>query len=1214
MAALAESWNDSMRRPSGLDVELLLDRKYAVLYGLDCLKDALPAYTNIWPNNTSLLRVMQELEDLNNHEGDLVAFYQQERPLVVRSEAVWRAALAYSGNLQPTAGNQWVVKEGAATMVARGLADLLKDPWRGAIDAVDMASGAIRIAGLLVDFPMRERKHFLDAVHRAVGEAQAVARDMGYPTLQGNDMAIPYGIMLREQTRQMLASAWRYGIEDELQQERHQEALADLSEITEAMTYVNATSAPKRSTDKRSITPFEAAVANRQNVGGFLVALLEAPGRVGGRKKTAPTAAVPLSAKRIPNFSWNAAKLSDLPAADLHELRRRLEVDPANKSKSSRGGIWTKATEKKFSALAWAHYHQEQERRKATKTELALPPVAAQETPSTSYLSKGMPPMGKLYAIPPIKAAPREGWRDKEGNEFALPWGNPVPRGTLPPFKPKVGAKKTTKTVAGTIKAPEEDFGGAAWGPPLLGKAGSIRWVGPETGRAVANGVATYRNAKNSVRLVLYEKSTPRAALQLADHHDGTAEIVYVYASPSFRRKGLATQLIKVARTLFSKVTHSEDLTRDGAEWAEKVGAKLEWSLRTPGNLSVEAISRLIRSLAKMPLTQQRHLISQLRANPGLEFFLAAVPGLAKELADAEASANRTPEQVADDLASDIAYWWWSEGVDQDNFVERWNESRDTSLEFMEGDYEHIAQEWLRLYGAQLRSGREDGSGRRGYDIARKYRITQTANGLFRSYIRDAARAAEEEEGAEEAVAPRKELPEEEREASRQSAQRLGIPGELQRSGLPPGVDPGAFERALERRGGDDDDEVLGVSRHRRNYAASRLGRSSGRVGAMIPEAELHKLRAEIASGGNPYLRRFSAINHGTIEAMRARRELVSNFSWAIPDEKAIQALVKTSPLIEIGAGTGYWARLVHEAGGDIVAFDGTLPGAPENRYHPNPISWFDVQIGGPEQAARYPERTLFLCWPPCNTSFANDTLAQYEKAGGQRLIYVGEGQWGCTGDDAFFERLDKNWVQEGFLYIPEWDGIHDGMMIYQRRKKEAVGAWPLLPSRRVKGPRFDAQPILDSATGIATRYYDKIEEIPDDDDYHEVYHGRKVRWLGSPGYMLKVAASRVLPMIENSWYPNQLARYMQAIEDGDLLEPPAARAYIVDAGSIEASQERVDEGELEEPFDESDLGEPYVVLADGNHRGFAALLSGEPYLWVYVGENYRDAVRDLLE
>lgn len=36
---------------------------------------------------------------------------------------------------------------------------------------------------------------------------------------------------------------------------------------------------------------------------------------------------------------------------------------------------------------------------------------------------------------------------------------------------------------------------------------------------------------------------------------------------------------------------------------------------------------------------------------------------------------------------------------------------------------------------------------------------------------------------------------------------------------------------------------------------------------------------------------------------------LVEKFAWAIPDNRSLRIIAEFSPIVEIGAGKGYWAR-----------------------------------------------------------------------------------------------------------------------------------------------------------------------------------------------------------------------------------------------------------------------------------------------------------------
>ena len=169
-----------------------------------------------------------------------------------------------------------------------------------------------------------------------------------------------------------------------------------------------------------------------------------------------------------------------------------------------------------------------------------------------------------------------------------------------------------------------------------------------------------------------------------------------------------------------------------------------------------------------------------------------------------------------------------------------------------------------------------------------------------------------------------------------------------------------------------------------------------------------------------------------TIGSFQLRDDYVHKYSWAIPNKTAIDALIEHSPIVEIGAGTGYWAALIAEAGGNILAFDPHPPriNSTRNPYHENQTTVFPVKRGGPKVAAKYSDRTLFLCWPPYNSKMAHQTLQAYN---GNTVIFIGEGMGGCTGDDEFFRLLEYEFCIEKEIEIPQWPGIHDRMMIFSR-------------------------------------------------------------------------------------------------------------------------------------------------------------------------------------
>lgn len=151
------------------------------------------------------------------------------------------------------------------------------------------------------------------------------------------------------------------------------------------------------------------------------------------------------------------------------------------------------------------------------------------------------------------------------------------------------------------------------------------------------------------------------------------------------------------------------------------------------------------------------------------------------------------------------------------------------------------------------------------------------------------------------------------------------------------------------------------------------------------------------------------------------RKKLARQYAWAIPCDAALSAIAAHSPLIEIGAGTGYWASLLAKIGADVLAFDI----APANAV------WHKVERGDHQVISEHPGRTLFLCWPPHDEPMAYHCLAAYR---GKTLAFVGDGDGGCTACSNFFYELAAKFEHVQNVDIPQWDGIHDYLAIYKRK------------------------------------------------------------------------------------------------------------------------------------------------------------------------------------
>lgn len=186
----------------------------------------------------------------------------------------------------------------------------------------------------------------------------------------------------------------------------------------------------------------------------------------------------------------------------------------------------------------------------------------------------------------------------------------------------------------------------------------------------------------------------------------------------------------------------------------------------------------------------------------------------------------------------------------------------------------------------------------------------------------------------------------------------------------------------------------------------------------------------------------------------RARDRWTRGHAWAVPTDDVVSAIAAMSPIVEMGAGTGYWAHLLREAGADVTAYDqrpvlgnGWCRGAhfPVARGVPLSLRARDQRC-----QPLYRDHTLLLVWPPM-CDLLSRTLREFP---GSRCVVVGEGPGGCTGDDLGHQMLGREtygyqyddegeriepdvapaeWRSVAEREIPQWPGMHDYVEVFER-------------------------------------------------------------------------------------------------------------------------------------------------------------------------------------
>ncbi|RHZ22834.1 hypothetical protein DYB37_004189 [Aphanomyces astaci] len=184
-------------------------------------------------------------------------------------------------------------------------------------------------------------------------------------------------------------------------------------------------------------------------------------------------------------------------------------------------------------------------------------------------------------------------------------------------------------------------------------------------------------------------------------------------------------------------------------------------------------------------------------------------------------------------------------------------------------------------------------------------------------------------------------------------------------------------------------------------------------------------------------------------------------YSRAIPHPAAFKAIKALGPIVEMGAGLGYWHSLMDQHKIDALAFDPTAtakwsPKTGEDDAADDPDGneedvaastglprWSTVYQGNADILDSVPAlkpRTLFLCAPP-KTSFARDCLRHYK---GRHLIHVGE-WYGDTGDRQFECDVMKAFALTSRVPLPNWGDTAFELTVWERKTKANQPSLPVV-------------------------------------------------------------------------------------------------------------------------------------------------------------------------
>lgn len=291
------------------------------------------------------------------------------------------------------------------------------------------------------------------------------------------------------------------------------------------------------------------------------------------------------------------------------------------------------------------------------------------------------------------------------------------------------------------------------------------------------------------------------------------------------------------------------------------------------------------------------------------------------------------------------------------------------------------------------------------------------------------------------------------------------------------------------------------------------LGRLHGLIMAMAPKALLRLYcDCEPSEDEAATLARFATHNKAPTLAHRERGQLSSfavsvmakllfaplqRCSFAIPNEAALVALARRAPLVEMGAGTGYWSALLQQRGVCIAPFDAQPPSTDSNNaffghtftdvmhgdaslFGPAASPGGDREAGAGEGRGAVDDlasRALLLTWPNnpdaddnphllaanapgkvCQPTWDANCLQRYVAAGGATVCYVGEreaavrvergrrSESGASATRAFQRMLAQHYALAETHPLPCWPHNCDDLTIWVRKRAVAgadIGADP---------------------------------------------------------------------------------------------------------------------------------------------------------------------------
>lgn len=163
-------------------------------------------------------------------------------------------------------------------------------------------------------------------------------------------------------------------------------------------------------------------------------------------------------------------------------------------------------------------------------------------------------------------------------------------------------------------------------------------------------------------------------------------------------------------------------------------------------------------------------------------------------------------------------------------------------------------------------------------------------------------------------------------------------------------------------------------------------------------------------------------------ELAASRKAFTQAWGFSIPCAEAVEALRALEPLVETGAGTGYWTALMRAAGHDVVATD--LHPLGRNAYGFEGGTHTEIEgLAGAQAVRKYADRDVFCSWPSEGEAWALG-VAWALRPGRRLAIILNPGNTATPGLRRY---LATRFRKLATVALPQFPGAADELTIHEK-------------------------------------------------------------------------------------------------------------------------------------------------------------------------------------